>query len=104
MERGVVSESVRAQVRDSGTQRLAGFVSRQMILGAVVAVIALVYHITGSSGSTANMSVLALGVLIAQVTVPHRQLRSLLYPQPPLRTIVSPSPERGALAMQLTSE
>src|SRR5579872_6485879 len=103
---GAGSESMVAQARTPEPRRLAGFLVRQAILGAFVTVIALVHHLTGSSGSTLNISVLVLGILIAQVTIPHRQLRMLLYPlpQPSLQTLARVSPERGALAMQLTAE
>jgi hypothetical protein len=60
---------------------IARFFSRQTIIAAFVAVVALIFHVTGSTGpefSTTNMSVFVLAILIAQVTMPHRHLRELL--------------------------
>jgi hypothetical protein len=60
---------------------VARFFSRQTTIAAFVAVIALIFHVTGATGpeaATANMSVFVLAILIAQVTMPHRHLRALL--------------------------
>ncbi len=60
---------------------IARFFSRQTIIAAFVAVVALIFHITGSTGAgaeTTNISVFVLAIVIAQVTMPHRHLRALL--------------------------
>lgn len=80
MEGAIVSSvDIRA---DSGRgATVARFFSRQTIIAAFVAVVALIFHVTGSTGpaaSTTNMSVFVLAILIAQVTMPHRHLRQLL--------------------------
>jgi hypothetical protein len=50
-----------------------------MTITAFVAVIALIFHVTGSgSREPTSLSVLVLAILIAQVTMPHRHLRTLL--------------------------
>ena len=80
MTGGVVS-SVDVHVDGDRAARVARFFSRQTIIAAFVAVIALVFHATGSTGpgaATTNMSVFVLAILIAQVTMPHRHLRALL--------------------------
>jgi hypothetical protein len=75
----VSSVDIRA---DSGRgASVARFFSRQTIIAAFVAVVALIFHVTGSTGpgaATTNMSVFVLSILIAQVTMPHRHLRALL--------------------------
>ena len=80
MEGGVASRSVDIRVDAARTASVARFVSKQTILAAFVAVIAVVFHVTGSTGpgAPANQSVLALAVLIGQVNVPRRQLGRLL--------------------------
>jgi hypothetical protein len=80
MEGGVASRTVDIRVDDGRTASVARFVSRQTILAAFVAVIAVVFHVTGSTGpgAAANQSVLALAVLIGQVNMPRRQLHRLL--------------------------
>ncbi len=80
MEGGVASRTVDIRVDDGRTASVARFVSRQTILAAFVAVIAVVFHVTGSTGpgAPANQSVLALAVLIGQVNLPRRQLGRLL--------------------------
>jgi hypothetical protein len=80
MTGGVVS-TVDVHVDGDRAARVARFFSRQTIIAAFVAVIALVFHVTGSTGpgaATTNMSVFVLAILIAQVTMPHRHLRALL--------------------------
>jgi hypothetical protein len=81
MEGGVASRTVDIRVDDGRIATVARFFSRQAILAAFVAVIAVVFHVTGATGpgSTANQSVLALAVLIGQINVPRRQLRRLLH-------------------------
>jgi hypothetical protein len=81
MEGGVASRIVAVRVNDgSRTARVTRFISRQTILAAFVAVIAVVFHVTGATGptATANQSVLALAVLIGQINVPRRHLQRLL--------------------------
>jgi hypothetical protein len=80
MQGGVVSRTVDIRVNAGRTASVARFVSRQTILAAFVAVIAVVFHVTGSTGpgSPANQSVLALAVLIGQVNMPRRQFGHLL--------------------------
>jgi hypothetical protein len=80
MEGGVATRVVDARVGDGSAARVARFISRQTILAAFVAVIALVFHVTGSTGpgTPANQSVLALAVLIGQINMPRRQLRGLM--------------------------
>ncbi len=80
MEGGVASRVVDVRVDSTWAASVTRFISRQSILAAFVAVIALVFHVTGSTGpgSTANQAVLALAVLIAQINMPRRQLRRLL--------------------------
>jgi hypothetical protein len=80
MEGGVASRTVDVRVHDGRTASVAKFISRQTILAAFVAVIALVFHVTGSTGpgTAANQSVLALAVLIGQVNLPRRHLRLLM--------------------------
>ena len=80
MTGGVVS-SIDVQVEADRPTRVARFFSRQMTIAAFVAVIALIFHVTGSTGpelATANMSVFVLAILIAQVAMPHRHLRQLM--------------------------
>jgi hypothetical protein len=91
MEGGVASRAVDIRVDTGSTASIARFVSRQAILAAFVAVIALVFHVTGSTGpgSTANQSVLALAVLIGQLNMPRRQLRRLLRQAPMTTSSVS---------------
>jgi hypothetical protein len=80
MEGGVASHIVDVRVDNGWAASVTRFISRQSILAAFVAVIALVFHVTGSTGpgSTANQAVLALAVLIGQINMPRRQLRRLL--------------------------
>jgi predicted dinucleotide-binding enzyme len=75
----VISSSV-VCVDGGRAASVARFFSRQTIVAAFVAVIAMVFHVTGSTGpeATANQSVLVLAILIAQITMPRRQLRDLL--------------------------
>jgi hypothetical protein len=84
MEGGVASRTVDVRVDGGRTASVAKFISRQTILAAFVAVIALVFHVTGSTGpgSAANQSVLALAVLIGQVNMPRRQLGRLMQAHP----------------------
>jgi hypothetical protein len=94
MEGGVASRTVDVRVDSGGTASVTRFLSRQLILGAFVAVIALVYHVTGSTGpgSTANQSVLALAVLIAQINMPRRHLRRLLQGSPAMTQAIAVDP------------
>lgn len=80
MEGEVASRAVDGRAKDVRTASVTRFISRQTILAAFVAVIALVFHVTGSTGpgSTANQSVLALAILVGQINMPRRQLRRLL--------------------------
>ena len=81
MEGGLVRQSAEGRVHAGRADSVARFFSRQTIIGAFVAVIALIFHVTGSTGpgaATTNMSVFVLSILIAQVTMPHRHLRHLL--------------------------
>ncbi|MFZ0921340.1 MAG: hypothetical protein WB807_00475 [Candidatus Dormiibacterota bacterium] len=81
MEGGLVRQSAEGRVDAGRADSVARFFSRQTIIGAFVAVIALIFHATGSTGpgaATTNMSVFVLSILIAQVTMPHRHLRQLL--------------------------
>lgn len=82
MEGGVASRTVDVRIDDGRTARVTRFISRQTILAAFVAVIAVVFHVTGATGptATANQSVLALAVLIGQINVPRRHLHRLLRP------------------------
>lgn len=78
MQGGTVSS---VDVRDAGGPvGAAKYFSRQTTIAVFVAVIALVFHVTGSTGpgaATVNQSVLVLAVLIAQVTMPRRHLSHL---------------------------
>lgn len=60
----------------SPASRIAKFATKQALLVVVVAVIGLVFRLTGSAspGSTADQSVLVLAILIAQITVPRRAM------------------------------
>jgi hypothetical protein len=80
MEGGVASPAVDVRIDNGGTASVTRFLARQLILGAFVAVIALVFHVTGSTapGSAASQSVLALAILIGQINMPRRQLQHLL--------------------------
>ena len=81
MSGGAVSQSVDVRVDGGRAQRVASLFSRQTTIAAFVAVIALIFHVTGATGpeaATANQSVFVLAILIAQVTMPHRHLRALL--------------------------
>ena len=79
MEGGVVGSAV-GRVDGGRAASIARFVSRQTVVAAFVAVIAMVLHVTGSTGphATAHQSVLVLAVLIAQINMPRRRLRTLL--------------------------
>ena len=76
VEGGVVSASV-VRVDGGRAVSVARFVSRHTIVAAFVAVIAMIFHVTGSTGphATANQSVLVLAILVAQISLPRRQLR-----------------------------
>ncbi len=81
MEGGLVRQSGEGRVQARRADSVARFFSRQTIIGAFVAVIAMIFHATGSTGpgaATTNMSVFVLSILVAQVTMPHRHLRQLL--------------------------
>src|SRR5580700_9565458 len=81
MEGGVASQVVASQVVDGPrAASIARFLSRQTTIAAVVAVVALIVHLTGSTGSvvTANQSVLVLAIVIAQLTMPYRHFQDLL--------------------------
>src|ERR1700730_48882 len=78
---GGIATSVGIRTESGRGATVARFFSRQTIIAAFVAVIALIFHVTGSTGpgaATTNMSVFVLSILIAQVTMPHRHLRHLL--------------------------
>jgi len=58
--------------------RVAWSFSRHATIAAFVALIALIYRAAGSgSAELRSLSVLVLAILIAQVTLPHRHLRTL---------------------------
>lgn len=79
MHGGRVNHSVDAHVDGGRAARVAWSFSRHVTIAAFVAVIALIFHVTGSgSGEPTTLSVLVLAILIAQVTMPHRHLRTLL--------------------------
>ncbi|MFZ2033577.1 MAG: hypothetical protein WAW53_07460 [Candidatus Dormiibacterota bacterium] len=81
MKGGVAGQVVDGQVVDGPrAATIARFLSKQTTIAAVVAVIASIVHLTGSTGSvaTANMSVLVLAIVIAQITMPHRHFQALL--------------------------
>jgi hypothetical protein len=80
MEGGVASTVVDVRVDTGRGASAARCVSRLTVVAAFVAVIALIFHVTGSTGpeALANQSVLVLAVLIGQVPMPRRELRSLL--------------------------
>jgi hypothetical protein len=80
MDGGEASRAVDRRVGGARAASIARFLSRQTTIAAVVAVIALIFHVTGSTGSvaTANQSVLVLAIVIAQVTMPHRHFREVL--------------------------
>jgi hypothetical protein len=80
MDGGEASRGVDRRVGGARAASIARFLSRQTTIAAVVAVIALIFHVTGSTGSvaTANQSVLVLAIVIAQVTMPHRHFREVL--------------------------
>jgi hypothetical protein len=80
MQGGAATHVVAVRVDNTWATAVTRFISRQSILAAFVAAIALVFHVTGSTGpgSTANQAVLVLAVLIAQINMPRRQLRGLL--------------------------
>ncbi len=80
MQGGAVS-SVDVDVDGDRAASVERFFSRQTIIAAFVAVVALVVHVTGSTGpgaATTNQSVFVLAILIAQVTMSRRHLRALL--------------------------
>ena len=79
MEGGVASTAV-VRVDGGRVASAARFIARQSVVAAFIAVIAMAFHVTGSTGpsATANQSVLVLAVLIGQITMPRRQLRDLL--------------------------
>jgi hypothetical protein len=99
MEGGVVTSGVDAHAADRGRARIANL-SRHAITAAFVAVIALAFHITGGSRATAttNLSVLVLSTLIAQVSLPRRQLRSLLIASSKRAYFENPRHDRRAVA------
>lgn len=80
MDGGLASRAVDRRDNGGRAASIARFLSRQTTIAAVVAVIALIFHVTGSTGSvaTANQSVLVLAIVIAQVTMPHRHFREVL--------------------------
>jgi hypothetical protein len=80
MEGGVASHVVDVRVDTGGAASVTRFISRQSVLAAFVAVIALAFHVTGSTGpgSSAQQAVLPLAVLIGQINMPRRQLCRLL--------------------------
>jgi hypothetical protein len=80
MEGGVASHVVDVRIDSGRSANVTRFISRQSTLAAFVAVIALAFHVTGSTGpsSSAQQAVLPLAVLIGQVNMPRRQLRRLL--------------------------
>jgi hypothetical protein len=76
---GTAGHAVDAQADRGRTARVAWSFSRHMTIAAVVAVIGVTFHVTASgSRPPASLSVLVLAILIAQVTMPHRHLRTLL--------------------------
>ena len=83
-----------------GRQARSANLSRHAITAAFVAVIALAFHISGASGSTAttNLSVLVLSTLIAQVSLPRRELRSLLLATSRRAYFENPAYDRRAVA------
>ncbi|GEM_PF-6294894 len=96
MEGGVASTAVDIRV-DAGRSAVAArSVSRLTVIAAFVAVIALIFHVTGSTGpeALANQSVLVLAVLIGQVPMPRRELRSLLRAQSQLAPAITVDPQR----------
>jgi hypothetical protein len=99
MEGGLVASGVDVPVVDGRQARFANL-SRHAITAAFVAVIALAFHISGASGSTAttNLSVLVLSTLIAQVSLPRRQLRSLLLATSQRAYFENPRHDRRAVA------
>jgi hypothetical protein len=99
MEGGVVAAHVDTRVVDGRQARFANL-SRHAITAAFVAVIALAFHISGASGSTAttNLSVLVLSTLIAQVSLPRRELRSLLLATSQRAHFENPRYDRRAVA------
>jgi hypothetical protein len=99
MEGGVVTSGVDAHVAD-GRRARAASLSRYAITAAFVAVIALAFHIAGGSGSTAttNLSVLVLSTLIAQVSLPRRELSSLLLATSQRAYFENPRHDRRAVA------
>jgi hypothetical protein len=80
MKGGAATHGLDVRVDNTMVAGVTRFISRQSVLAAFVAAIALVFHVTGSTGpgSTANQAVLVLAVLIAQINMPRRQLRGLL--------------------------
>jgi hypothetical protein len=80
MEGGSASHSDDARVGAGMLARFASFFSRYAVVAAFVAGIGVVFHVTGSVGptATANQSVFVLAIVIAQVNLPHRNLRGLL--------------------------
>ncbi len=80
MEGGAASQVVDRRGDSGRAASIARFLSRQTTIAAGVALIALVFHVTGSirSVATANQSVLVLAIVIAQVTMPNRHFRELL--------------------------
>ena len=80
MEGGLSRDSVDRRGGTGATSRIARFVSRHTIIAAFIAVIATVFHVTGSTGphATANQSVLVLAIVLAQINMPRRHLQGLI--------------------------
>lgn len=91
-----------AEIRpsDGKTARIAHRVSKHTTTAAFVAVVALAFHITGSTSSTAiaNQSVLVLATFIAQISFPHQQLSSVLRESSIRRHFEHPRYDRRAVA------
>lgn len=85
---------------DGKAARIAHRLSKHTITAAFVAVVALAFHLTGSTSSTAiaNQSVLVLATLIAQISLPHRQLSSVLRESSIRRHFEHPRYDRRAVA------
>jgi hypothetical protein len=80
MEGGPTAQTVDIRVDPGVAANAARYISRLATIAAFVAVIAVIFHVTGSLGprATANQAVLVLAILIGQVNMPHRKLRGML--------------------------
>jgi hypothetical protein len=96
----MATSGVDFRTRDGRVARITHRLSKHTITAAFVAVVALAFHLTGSTSSTAiaNQSVLVLATLIAQISLPHRQLSTVLRESSIRRHFERPRYDRRAVA------